>query len=128
MRRPNAPGLGPPNFTPRGADQLYAPPARPTDEYARLREWDQRQRALRDPRAGPGGITVPVASPYGFGSRQAGMSLGRAGLSEGRGNMGLGTEGGDNARWMQVNEMQVFRPTVVNDAPHGEDDDSSSRF
>jgi hypothetical protein len=24
--------------------------------------------------------------------------------------------------------MQVFRPTVVNDAPHGEDDDSSSKF
>jgi hypothetical protein len=83
---------------------------------------------MRDPRAGPGGITVPVASPYGFDSRQTGVRLERAGLSEGGGNMGLGAERGDDARWMQVNDMRMFRPTVVDDAPHGDDEDSSSRF
>jgi len=125
VRSPNAPGMGPPNFTLRGADQLYAPPARPIDGFAKFRERDPRQRSAQDPRAGPGRITIPVASPYGFDG--TGVGLGRAEWSDRGEERGVGA-GGENARWVQVDGMRMFAPKVVDDGPHGDEDDSSSKF
>ena len=126
MRSPNAPGMEPPNFTPRGADQLYAPPARPIDEFARLRERDPRERSAHDLRTGPGGITIPVASPYSI--DRTCVELGRAGRSDRGGERGVGAGGGENAGWMQVDGMRMFNPKIVDNGPHRDEDDSSSKF
>ena len=112
--QPGAPPLMPPPFRPRGADQLYAPPVRPFEEYP-----------ARPPegRAGmPGGvgglgqqygaITIPVPSPYtpAHGVPESWQRVGESGGAQPEGGRMGGREG-----WSEVGEWNVFRAQVMDE-------------